>query len=129
MTPDEVMYKLRLDLGYWQRQLRLDDKEFQIRWLSKGEEDGARGACEEYTYAHRFVILVQHPDDIDRECEFNSDYEVVLVHELLHARQEAWICSKIDRIFKTHEVQHQIYEVSHDAIAEALVRARRGIQR
>ena len=128
----KVWEKLQLDLKYWQRELRLDDMDIELRWLAWDEHPNDAGRFDDFYNVHAFSIGVRPPHQllsIPNYREFNCDYEVILVHELLHARNSRWYCN--DEILEILEEEplHRFFEESIDVIAEALVRARRGITR
>lgn len=126
-----IWIKLQLDLKYWQRQLRLDDVDIELRWLQWDEHPDKVGYFDDASAAQLFEIGLRHPyQKQTMPCvrEFNGDYEVILVHELLHARYSRWYSGEVVEIL-SEGVSNELFEVSIDAIAEALVRARRGITR
>jgi len=134
MTPEEVMCKLHADLAYWQRQLRLDDIDIQLRWLDKEEEEpDVDGQMDGALTNNKCLISIRNPEHrpiLQKWQErFGEDYEVTLVHELLHVRDENWRC--VEKMWKLQkdDTLNSLYERDIDAVAEALVRARRGIQR
>jgi hypothetical protein len=130
ITPEQIMQKLHFDLNYWQRELRIENIDIELRWLSKEEAPDKFALSWPYLELHYAVLAFQLPQNclcmIHRS--FNSDYEVVLVHELLHVRDSNWRSSEIRELLD-EEVTLELYEISIDAVAEALVRARRGMKR
>jgi hypothetical protein len=132
MTTDIVMEKLNSDLSHWKRELRLDGLDIVLRWLAKEDEDeDVIGCMDSASGSLYFVICLRHPEhltDRQKDREFNSDTEVTLVHELLHVRDDGWNTKKFQKLVE-EDAFYQAHEVSIDAVAEALVRARRGIQR
>lgn len=133
MTPEEIMDEIRGHLLHWQRELRLDGADVELRWMEKDEDHpDLIGRCDSESESSYFIISFRHPDhrqEKARQRIFNSDWEVVLVHELLHVRDDNWRSDR--RIWKVlkEEVPSQVYEIAIDAVAEALVRARRGLRR
>lgn len=138
ITPDIHMEKLHIYLKYWQRELRLDGVEISVRWLSFEECSGEGGigsstvgAFFSFTSSHRFEIGIA-PDslrDFDSIGIFNTDDEVILVHELLHIVDCRWSeNSDVEEVFQ-NEVTKYHHEIALDTVAEALVRSRRGIKR
>jgi hypothetical protein len=125
------MKQLHDDLAYWKRQLRLDDLDITLRWMAQHERDGDVGVHYPEPLCHRHVIAVRHPDHLStfEKKEFSADYEVILVHEVLHCRENRWKETQEMREALENELVQHNYEISLDAIAEALVRARRGITR
>ncbi len=127
-----IWEKLQLDLKYWQRQLRLDDVDIEMRWLQWDEFPESAARFEDNSSVHMFVIAFRPPHQLysmPNIASFNCDYEVILVHELLHARNSRWYCN--DAVLEILEdgLGNRMLEESIDCIAEALVRARRGITR
>ena len=129
-TPEQIMDKLRNYLAYWQRELRLDNLDITLAWMESGEEDGAQGCVDiRQGYISYYAIKIIHPTDKGEEQHFDADYEVILVHELLHVRDAEWEGDKrLTAKEKDHLLQRN-YEWAIDCTAEALVRARRGITR
>ena len=129
-TPEQIMEKIHVDIKHWQRELRIENIDIEIRWLATGEAPDKFAMNWVYEELHFATIGFQLPQN--RNClivrSFNSDYEVVLVHELLHVRDSNWRSSEIQELLD-EEVTNVLYEISLDAIAEALVRARRGTTR
>jgi hypothetical protein len=131
--PEQIMEQLQADLKHWQRELRLEDFDIEIRWMARGEEPEKLGRFYDYSLSQLFIIAIEHPDRramMDHIRPLNGDYEVVLVHELLHARDVRWRGHlDIQGLLNEQETLNELYEISLDAVAEALVRARRGITR
>ena len=129
-TPEQIMEKLHSDLKHWQRELRIENIDIEMRWLYKEEAPDKFALNWVYPELHYALLAFQLPQN--RLClicrSFNSDYEVVLVHELLHVRDSNWRSSEIRELLD-EEVTLELYEISIDAVAEALVRARRGMKR
>jgi recombinational DNA repair protein RecR len=132
-TPEQIMEQLHADLKHWQRELRLEDFDIEIRWMARGEEHEKLGKCYDYSLSQLFIIAVEHPDRramMENVRPFNGDFEVILVHELLHSRDIRWRgFSEIQSLLNENETLNELYEISLDAVAEALVRARRRITR
>ena len=133
ITPQGHMNKLHADLAYWQRELRLDGVEIELRWLEFGDckDERAVGKFFSFSPAHRFQIGIA-PDDL-REFDaigmFNTDNEVILVHELLHILDCRWTeNSDVVDAFQNEAIKYH-HEIALDTVAEALVRARRGMTR
>lgn len=132
-SPEEIMRELYAHLVYWQRQLRLDGVDIELRWMAKDAEDAdTLGLCDAESNSSFYIIHIKHPDHLPERIKdnpFNCDWEVILVHELLHVRDDHWRSD--ERIWKvlSKGVPQLVYEVGVDAVAEALVRARRGIIR
>ena len=125
-----VMKKLSDDLKYWQRELRIDDIDVELSWLEWDQYPDLVARYEDRSSIHLFEIAFRRPAHLQTMAirQFNGDYEVALVHELVHCRNRHWFTLEIADILG-EGVLNELYEVSVDATAEALVRARRGIIR
>ena len=134
-TPEEKMMDLKQHLIYWQRQLRLDDVDIKLRWRIPEEEEDKNdslGCIDTDDMRHEVSISLLHPSIPSPYAGFYVyllDTEITLVHELLHLCFSGWVNDKKTDIFLEHTLVHAHYERSIEAIAEALVRARRGITR
>ena len=118
-------------LRYWKPQLRLDHVDFEIDILRK-EENGHLAQCCVAFGRHRQKIHIRHPYDRSEKdkTDFRRDLEVAVVHELLHTKEAPWRDHpSIDKIFNDDKWLTGLHEDSLDAIAEALVRVRRGMNR
>ena len=121
-----------LHLNYWQRQLRLDQLDIEIVLMRPNEKKGRLADCKAAPPYNRQTIRIRHPDDrpASDTRDFNLELEVVLVHELLHTKEIPWRDHpKVSLAIDKDEWLKQLHEDSLDAVAEALVRARRGILR
>lgn len=119
-------------LAYWQPQLRLDHIDFEIVLYSPEEHNGHLATCKVAPARHRQKIELRHPSDRTERDRgvFRRDPEVVVVHELIHTKEMLWRDHpSVDEVFEKDKWLAGLHEDSMDAIAEALVRARRGIQR
>ena len=118
-------------VSYWQEQLRLDHVDIEVILMRKEENDNL-AQCTVAFGRHRQKILVRHPadrSDRDRE-DFRRDLEVCVVHELLHTKEATWRDHpSVDDVFNKDRWLNGLHEDSLDAMAEALVRTRRGITR
>jgi hypothetical protein len=118
-------------LAYWKPQLRLDHIDFELDMLRKEEAAVLARCCVAFEH-HRQKIHIRHPEDRterDRQ-DFRRDLEVAIVHELLHTKEAPWRDHpSIEEPFKKDKWLVQLHEDSLDAVAEALVRARRGMTR
>jgi hypothetical protein len=131
-TAQEIMDGLKSDLAYWQRQLRLDNLDISLRFSipKDANEDGNYdlGFVEVGCGYINYYDIALIPPDKREYTTFNTDYEVILVHELLHVRDVEWMES--GRVFKDKKgMLRRTYEWAIDCTAEALVRARRGVTR
>ena len=126
------LFEAQQYLAYWQRELRLDHIDFEIMLGNTGEMDDKLGNCKVAPSRHRQKIILRHPlDRSERDREiFRHDLEVVVVHELLHTKEFPWRDhTKVSEVLDKDEWLSSLHEDSLDAVAEALVRARRGIRR
>lgn len=117
---------------YWQRQLRLDHVDFEVILYSPEECGSNLATCKIAFGRHRQKIQIRHPDDRSEHDKgvFRRDLEVTIVHEMLHTKETPWRDHpSVDEVFKKDNWLAGLHEDSLDAVAEALVRARRGIQR
>lgn len=119
-------------VSYWKRQLRLDHIDIEVIIYSPEEHDGNLAVCKIAFGRHRQKLNIRHPDDRsdhDRSV-FRRDLEVTIVHELLHTKETPWRDHpSIDEVFQKDKWLTGLHEDSLDAMAEAMVRARRGIER
>lgn len=119
-------------LTYWQRALRLDHFDIEVVLGNKEEMNENLGNCKVAPSRHRQKILIRHPDDRTATdlADFRRDLEVVVVHELLHTKEFPWRDHpKVSEAMDGDKWLVRLHEDSMDAIAEALVRARRGMKR
>jgi hypothetical protein len=130
---EDIWEKLNNDLAYWKNQLRLDGVEIELRWLTYDEvaSDSRVGQWENMSRAHLFRIGIAPYNLRPLECSdlFNCDYEVTLVHELLHIVNSAWMDKGGIPQAMENDVLAELENDANDTVAEALVRARRGIKR
>lgn len=130
MTENEELQQASEHLSYWKRQLRLDHWDIEMRYAAV-DEIRSMGNSFAARY-HRAQILLRSPQDRcpDDESRFRLDYEVIIVHELLHILESVWRDNpKVEEVLDKDEWIKRLHEDTLDATAEALVRARRGIQR
>lgn len=124
------MEELQTLLKHWQRELRLDHWDIQMRYAAIDEIPGHGQSCA--ARYHRAQILLIDPKDrtADAESRFRLDYEVIVVHELLHIQESIWRDNpKVEDVLDKDEWIRRCHENTMDATAEALVRARRGMTR
>ena len=110
----------------------LDHVDFEIMLANPGEARGNLATCKIAFSRHRQKIELRHPSERNEsdKGDFRRDLEVVIVHELLHTKEMLWRDHPaVDKIFVDDKWLNGLHEDSLDAIAEALVRARRGINR
>ena len=141
-TPEQIMEQLQADLKHWQRELRLDGVEIKIEWIEENKNKGKKfdyctlGYMEEFSGSFLYIIKIANQGKLKghESAQFGEDYECILVHELIHVLNFTWdgnskIASYLIPDEDNNEVLGQLYEASINALAEALVRARRGITR
>lgn len=119
-------------LAYWQRELRLDHLDIEVFVMAPEENKGHLADCKIAPGRHRQRIGIRSPDDRTPQdyAVFRRDLEVVIVHELLHTKECPWRDHpKVDDAFDKDKWLVELHEDSLDAVAEALVRARRGMRR
>ena len=117
-------------LNFWQRELRLDHWDIECRFANVDEIQGHGQSCA--ARYHRAQILLRPEADRcpDDNARFRLNYEVIIVHELIHIKESQWRDNPIvEAVLDKDEWIRRQHEDSLDAIAEALVRARRGIVR
>lgn len=119
-------------LSYWKHQLRLDHVDFDIVFSNPDESSGHLAVCKIAYGRHRQKIELRNPierTEMDKTV-FRRDLEVVIVHELLHTKEATWRDHpSVDKVFVEDKWLSGLHEDSLDAVAEALVRARRGMNR
>jgi hypothetical protein len=120
-------------LAYWRPQLRLDHIDIEIIIMRPEEkEHSVLADCRQNPPYHTQKIKIRNPLDRTQSdsVAFRRDLEVCVVHELLHTKEIPWRDHpKVNEVLGKNEWLNQLHEDSLDAIAEALVRARRGITR
>ena len=133
-SPEQFAQKLASNLIYWQKQLRLDGLDIRLQFNTEREEDGVLvgGECVAQIENNFIIIRLCPPEEMENEPLkhlFCNDYEVILVHELLHGVNSSWQCGKLFNKLTEDDPIYSLWEQSIHTIAEALVRARRGITR
>ena len=119
-------------LGYWQRELRLDHFDFEIKVMHPKEKCGVMADCTEAPmYSIQKIRILNPTDRTDKDrAVFRRDLEVSIVYELLHTKEATWRDHpKVKAVLDEDEWLKQLHEDSIDATAQALVRARRGMRR
>ena len=88
MPTDAVLQRR---LVYWQRLLRLQDWYVNARWCTASEISGKVSQVTLHSVKRNAIILVGRPDNYEHRDENTEDadwavldWEVALVHELLH---------------------------------------------
>ena len=120
-------------LDYWQPQLRLEHIDIELCLMRPEErEHSILADCRQSPPYHTQKIKIRNPDDRTERDKtmLRRDLEVCVVHELLHTKEIPWYDHpKVKEVIDKDEWLNQLHEDSLDAIAEALVRARRGVKR
>ena len=118
-------------LKYWQRQLRMDHWDIELRLAGRDELEDAAGQCATRRYNGAVVILLADESMIpEYKRFFRLDPEVRLVHELLHLKESLWRDNpKVEAVMDEDKWIKRLHEECLDAVAEALVRTRRGVER
>lgn len=130
-SEDAELQKANEYLSYWKPQLRLDHIDFELDMLRREESNELARCCSAFG-RHRQKIHIRHPDDRSESDKnhFRRDLEVAVVHELLHTKEATWRDHpKVEAVLDKDKWLRELHEDSLDAIAEAMVRARRGITR
>ena len=131
MTIEEQELALAKEyLAYWKPQLRLDHMDFELSMLPPSCSNGNIARTTVAPEQHQQKIQIRHPSErSERDYTiFRLDLEVAIVHELLHTKEYPWRDHpKVDGVFKEDPWLVQLHEDSLDAVAEALVRVRRGL--
>lgn len=129
---EQALHQAYEYLSLWQRELRLDHIDVEIVFNSPEESNGHLGTCKIAYGRHRQKIELRHPSEMTERDKtiLRRDPEVVIVHELLHTKEATWRDHPaVDKVFLDDKWLNSLHEDSLDAVAEALVRARRGIRR
>jgi hypothetical protein len=131
-TEDQELKQAYEYLSYWQRELRLDHIDFEIFVIAPEENKNNLADCKVAPGRHQQKIGIRHPIDRKERDKFyfRRELEVTIVHELLHTKEFTWRDHpSIDAAFEKDKWLVELHEDSLDAVAEAMVRARRGIKR
>lgn len=90
-APKTPAQKLRADLAYWQRRLRLRDWTITAKFVYESQLDNRSAVAETKVSLEecRADVRIQHPDEL-KAIAYGPlpEPEVSLVHELLHVRLE-----------------------------------------
>jgi hypothetical protein len=119
-------------LAYWQPQLRLDHFDFELFLMPPGENNERLANCNFAPAHHRQKIGLRNPvDRTERDRDIlRFDLETSLVHELLHTKEFPWRDHPtVEKVLDGDKWLKKLHEDSLDAVAEALVRVRRGLIR
>ena len=116
---------LQRKLTYWQRLLRLRDWYVKARWATAHEISGKVSQVTTHPVKRNAIILVGRPDNYEHRDENTEDadwavldWEVALVHELLHLHFSPFDADD-------DSPQQVAQEQAIHAIAAALVEANR----
>lgn len=106
-------------LRYWQRLLRLQDWDIELRVVRRHELDDAYGRCSTWSAVGRAKIRLLDPQDFEPTIDpRDRDIKVTLVHELLHLRIPADQADGSSSLGQEQAVER---------IAQALVHLRRPV--
>lgn len=107
-------------LKEWQKRLRLQDWEITLKVINDQSEDGQYASCKHcFKYKSAVIRIYELPDTDQGDRTCNTDYEVTLIHELLHLHAAAF-----DSEIPKHLDDH--IEFMIEAVARALVDAKSG---
>lgn len=127
---EKELQQAREYLSYWQRELRLDHWDIEFRFSQRDELGDAAGRCATRRYNGAIIVLLAKDGMIpEYDRHFRNDMEVRMVHELLHIKESLWRDNPKLNVMDDDEWIRRVHEECLDAVAEALVRARRGITR
>jgi hypothetical protein len=123
--------KAQAFLAYWQRQLRLDHWDVELRLGAPDEmTDGASAQSATRRYNGAVIVVRPEQETVPALQRFlRNDLEVRIVHELLHIKESLWRNNPKLNVMDEDRWINRLHEECLDAIAEALVRARRGMER
>lgn len=117
---DAKIQKLKEDLTYWKKQLRLQNWKFYLRLIKWDKKTGFAYNSQDPNYETSYITLAD-PDTIPAEIRGVRDMEVTLVHEMLHTRL-IYVAPLSNKKKKKWPV-----EIAVETIAQSLVANRRGI--
>jgi len=121
----------REHVAYWQRELRLDHLDIEVELMPR-DEDGVLALSLIAPLHHRQRLRIRHPENRKPSelHDMRQDLETAIVHELLHTKEIPWRDHpSVQKVMDEDNWLKHLHEDSVDAIAEALVRARRGKRR
>lgn len=120
MTPKRLQCRLR----YWQRVLRLNDWEIELRIVRRVVLDGAVGRCESPVYRSAIISLADPVDFTADDSPRMADLEDTLIHELvhLHMKDLGVVCAKSGQTMSPEQVAE---ERAVEALAGALLKLER----
>jgi len=120
-----TLSQLRKLLSFWQKLLRLQDIDIQLRWAKLKEMTayGRTHILHDFTVA--FIIL-QPEEYINKNATQNLDIEVTLVHELLHVQERIFANSEpVSKLLDENPTLYNAHEMAIERNAQALVKLRR----
>ena len=126
-TPEQIMDQLQADLKYWQRELRLQDIDIIVLWMTKDDVENGDilGSCEMRMDINTSILSINR-NNMAGDCQTRVPYEQTIIHELLHVVMYFWENdSKCNSLGKNRTI-YTLYESSLDRIADALYRGRYG---
>jgi hypothetical protein len=129
---NQELRQARAYVSHWQRELRLDHVDIEVVLGVVEEFRDELANCKEAPSRHRQKIILRHPSERTEadKRDFRRELEVCIVHELLHTKEFPWRDHpKVTAVMDEDRWLNRLHEDSLDAVAEALVRARRGIRR
>jgi len=109
---------------YWQKVLRLNDVEIEVRFARKLELD-CTGQTQ-FTSDNNAALIQICPNTLaNLDTLWMIDEEVTLVHELVHVQERTWAVSKEFRDLLQNKAINAAHEAGIERTAQALVTLRR----
>ena len=109
---------------YWQKVLRLNDVEIEVRFARKLELD-CTGQTQ-FTSDNNAALIQICPNTLaNLNTLWMIDEEVTLVHELVHVQERTWAVSKEFRDLLQNKAIDAAHEAGIERTAQALVTLRR----
>ncbi len=109
---------------YWQKVLRLNDVEIEVRFARKLELD-CTGQTQ-FTSDNNAALIQICPNTLaNLDTLWMIDEEVTLVHELVHVQERTWAVSKEFRDLLQNKAIDAAHEAGIERTAQALVTLRR----
>jgi len=109
---------------YWQKVLRLNDVEIEVRFARKLELD-CTGQTQ-FTSDNNAALIQICPNTLaNLDTLWMIDEEVILVHELVHVQERTWAVSKEFRDLLQNKAIDAAHEAGIERTAQALVTLRR----
>lgn len=120
MSNDEVLAKAIEYVGFWKKQLRLEDWDVTVT-VPAHDPGGYARISHHQCYQHA-RMTIRHPEMLPPDAYANNDLEVTVVHELLHLR-----FANVQ--FPKDGPEDIAHELGIERTAEALVAMSRGEKR